>query len=201
VTRLPGPRELRASDADRDLVLAVLADAVADGRLRPDEHADRAAQACAARTLGELAALTADLAPAAAQPIRLETGRSLAAVLTRAYRDGRWVVPPRLAVMALLGEAVLDFRQAVLPAVRVTLDATAIAGQVRLIVPDGVAVQLTGRAAVGTSGSPSAPVPGAGTIEVRALTLAGRVLVVTARRARWQQRLLRRYSPMKSTAL
>jgi hypothetical protein len=199
--RHPGPPDLRASDADRDLVLAMLSEAVADGRLTADEHAERAGQACAARTLGELAALTSDLAPPAGQPIRLDAGRSVSAVLTREYRDGRWVVPSRFAVTALLGEVVLDFRQAVRPAARITIDATAIAGQIRLIVPDGLAVQLAGRAAFGSRGPRSAPIPGAGVIEVRALTLGGRVLVVTPRRPRWQQRLRRRYSPMKSTAL
>ena len=70
------PRDLRASDADRDRVLVLLAEAVSDGRLTMEEHAERVQRACTARTLGELADLTADLAVASAQPVRLEIGRA-----------------------------------------------------------------------------------------------------------------------------
>ncbi|HYB48124.1 MAG TPA: DUF1707 domain-containing protein, partial [Streptosporangiaceae bacterium] len=66
------PRDLRASDADRDRTLALLADAVSDGRLTVEEHAERVQRACTARTLGELAELTADLAVPSAQPVRLD---------------------------------------------------------------------------------------------------------------------------------
>ena len=37
----PSPRDLRASDTDRDRVLAMLSEAMSDGRLTPDEHAER----------------------------------------------------------------------------------------------------------------------------------------------------------------
>ena len=45
-------RDLRASDADRDRVLVLLAEAVSDGRLTMEEHAERVQRACTARTLG-----------------------------------------------------------------------------------------------------------------------------------------------------
>src|ERR1700733_8683781 len=64
------PRDLRASDADRDRVLALLAEAMSDGRLTADEHAERLQRAFSARTLGELAELTTDLAVPSAQPVR-----------------------------------------------------------------------------------------------------------------------------------
>src|SRR6516165_1474477 len=56
----PSPRDLRASDADRDRVLALLGEAMSDGRLSQEEHAERVQRAFSARTLGELAELTAD---------------------------------------------------------------------------------------------------------------------------------------------
>src|SRR5205085_908118 len=55
-------RDLRASDTDRDRVLALLSEAMSDGRLTAEEHAERVQRACSARTLGELAELTTDLA-------------------------------------------------------------------------------------------------------------------------------------------
>lgn len=54
---------MRASDADRDRVLDVLCEAAVAGRLTLDELDERLGAVLAARTLGELAALIADLVP------------------------------------------------------------------------------------------------------------------------------------------
>lgn len=62
--RDPAHAALRASDADRELLHRVLAEAYADGRLDREEHDERSAAVVAARTLGELPALVADLVPA-----------------------------------------------------------------------------------------------------------------------------------------
>lgn len=56
-----GRSRLRASDADRDLVVDTLKAAFVQGRLTQDELGTRAGQALASRTYGELAALTADI--------------------------------------------------------------------------------------------------------------------------------------------
>ncbi|MFD9035434.1 DUF1707 domain-containing protein [Streptomyces sp. NPDC059567] len=69
----PGTPALRISDQDRDRTLAVLAAALAEGRLDPPEHAARAGTAVEARTAAELAALTADLP--ASKPTRAERDR------------------------------------------------------------------------------------------------------------------------------
>ena len=79
-----------------------------------------------------------------AQPIRLDGRRPIAGIFGKERRDGRWVVPERLAVTAIFGEVVLDLREAVLQSQRVTLLATVVGGTVQLIVPDGVAVEVTG---------------------------------------------------------
>ncbi len=52
---------MKASDADRDRVLAVLTENFQAGRLTSDELEDRTGRALSARTLDELDALTADL--------------------------------------------------------------------------------------------------------------------------------------------
>lgn len=54
---------LRASDAEREQTVATLRMHVADGRITMDEFSDRSAAAYDARTLGDLAAVTADLPP------------------------------------------------------------------------------------------------------------------------------------------
>jgi hypothetical protein len=52
---------MRASDADRDAVVAVLRDAYAAGRLTLEEFGERTSAAYAGKTWGELRELTADL--------------------------------------------------------------------------------------------------------------------------------------------
>jgi hypothetical protein len=56
---------LRASDQDRAVVLDVLAEGYADGRLDRHEYDERAEHASSSKTLGELPALIDDLVPAA----------------------------------------------------------------------------------------------------------------------------------------
>ena len=63
------PRDLRASDADREAASARLRLAAVEGRLDPAELEERTAAALAARWCSELAALTADVTPAPVPPV------------------------------------------------------------------------------------------------------------------------------------
>ena len=187
------PRDLRASDADRDRVLALLSDAMSDGRLTQDEHAERVQRAFSARTLGELSELTTDLAVPSAQPVRLDGGRVIAGIFGPARRDGRWVVPENLTVTAMFGEVEIDFTQAILQTSRVQLYATVFGGRLRLIVPDGVSVIVSGHMVLGRKrgGTPAPAGPGSPVIEVKALVLGGELSVRTPPKPR-RFRLLRR---------
>jgi len=180
------PRDLRASDADRDRVLALLAEAMSDGRITAEEHADRVQRAFSARTLGELAALTTDLAVASAQPVRLDGGRVIAGVFGPARRDGRWVVPENLTVTAMFGEVEVDFTQAILQVSRVQVYATVFGGRLRLIVPDGVSVVVSGHMVLGRrrGGTPPPTSPSTPVIEVKALVLGGELTVRTPPKSR-----------------
>jgi hypothetical protein len=193
VTSRPAPRDLRASDADRDQVIELLGQAAADGRLSLDEHAERAGRAHEARTLGELATLTADLVTPAAQPIRLDGRRAVTGVFGREQRDGRWVVPASFPVTAVCGEVVLDLRGALLQAQRTVIYATVLAGHLELIVPEGVAVQVTGRSVLSrrVHRGPRPPGPaelpaGAPVIEVRSMTVGGTIRTTAPRKPRWR---------------
>jgi Domain of unknown function (DUF1707)/Cell wall-active antibiotics response 4TMS YvqF len=180
------PRDLRASDADRDRVLALLAEAMSDGRITAEEHAERVQRAFSARTLGDLAALTADLAVASAQPVRLDGGRVIAGVFGPARRDGRWVVPENLTVTAMFGEVEVDFTQAILQVSRVQVYATVFGGRLRLIVPDGVSVVVSGHMVLGRrrGGTPPPASPNMPVIEVKALVLGGELTVRTPPKSR-----------------
>lgn len=59
--RDPAVASMRASDADRDIVLRALGEAYADGRLDREEFDERVARVTGAKTLGELPALLVDL--------------------------------------------------------------------------------------------------------------------------------------------
>ncbi len=172
----------------------MLAAALGDGRLTQDEHSERMAAALSARTLGELAGLTSDLAPPAQQPVRLDDGKVVAAVFGTEERHGRWVVPPVVTCSAVCGEAVLDLREAMLQDRHVVLNVYAFFGRVRLIVPAGVEVAMNGTEVIGRQRGAtvkwvpsSADVP---VVEVRGLVVMSEVLVRTPPRPRrW---LLRR---------
>jgi hypothetical protein len=73
-----GQGYLRASTADRDSTLEVLKAGYAEGRLSKEEYEARAEQAFTARTLGDLARVTADLPDGspAAPPLRSAPART-----------------------------------------------------------------------------------------------------------------------------
>jgi hypothetical protein len=183
--------ELRASDADRERVAAVLGEAFADGRLTADEHADRTARAYAARTLGELTGLTGDLGPREAQPILVDD-RPVSVLFGRVRRDGRWVVPGKLPLFALFGTVELDLREAVLQRRHIVVESLVLGGRIRLLVPDGVRVDVTGRTILSTRDLRARPVPDGPTIEVGGTLLFGSVRVRAPKRtlrARFRGRL------------
>jgi hypothetical protein len=75
---LPSPA-LRASDAEREAVIARLTDATAQGRLTLAEFSDRAGRAYAATTRAELQPLLADL-PSGAAPGTAVVGATIGIV-------------------------------------------------------------------------------------------------------------------------
>lgn len=196
VTYRTAPRDLRAADSDRERVITLLGDALADGRLTAAEHSARVERACQARTLGELAVLTTDLVGSADQPIRLDSRRAVTGLFGRDSRSGRWVVPESLPVVAIFGEVELDLREALLQSDRIVVHATLVLGTLHLVLPDGVDVVTTGTAVLtrkvtrtvrpqGGRGPASAPA-GADqpVIEVRTAGIGGTIRVTAPKRPR-----------------
>ncbi|MFF5260703.1 DUF1707 domain-containing protein [Actinomadura viridis] len=172
--RVPPVRDLRASDADRERVVSVLGEALADGRLTIEEHSERTSHAYAARTLGELTGLTRDLSPEEAQPILVDD-RPVSAFFGRMRREGRWVVPVKLPLLALFGTVELDLREAVLQRRHIVLDSVVIGGRVRLVVPDGVQVNVTGRTILSTRELRTRPAHDGPTIEIGGTLILGSI--------------------------
>ncbi|WP_308286881.1 DUF1707 SHOCT-like domain-containing protein [Actinomadura parmotrematis] len=167
-------RDLRASDADRERVVTVLGEALADGRLTLDEHGERSTAALSARTLGELTGLTADLGPEESQPILVDD-RPVSVLFGRTRREGRWVVPVKLPLLALFGTVELDLREAVLQRRHIVLDTMIVGGRVRLLVPDGVRVDVTGRSMLSTRELRHRPATDGPTVEISGTFLLGSV--------------------------
>lgn len=147
--------DLRASDADRDAVASRLGDALAEGRLSPEEHAERLDQLYATKTYAELEPLLSDLpghengqepkisllkdespadAPARPSP-------SIVAIFGGAERKGRWLADPHTSVTTVFGGVELDYRQAVLTQREVVVDVWCVFGGIHVTVPPGVRVE------------------------------------------------------------
>ena len=125
---------MRASDADRERVVNVLRAAAADGRLAPEEFSQRARAAWSARTFGELALLTADLAERAQDVIRIgQRGGSV-------RRAGRWVVPRRLELRSSWCDVMLDFTGAVIGHDTLRIDVNMRGGSLILVARTGIVV-------------------------------------------------------------
>jgi hypothetical protein len=146
---------MRASDSDRDRVADQLREALAEGRLTAEEHAERLDAVYRAKTYAELAPIVHDLpatggvrppevaAPQVAGdylPAPQSGTPNIVAVFSGAERRGRWLVEPQTNVVSVFGGVDLDLRQAVLSRREVTINVVAIMGGVALTVPPGVRV-------------------------------------------------------------
>ena len=137
-----------------------------------DELKERLTTVYAARTLGELAQVTADLLPPEEQPLNLD-GRPVSAIFKKEQRGGRWVVPAELSVTAMFGTTKLDLRDAILQNRRIVINATLVFGGLEIHVPEGLEViRVTKDKTVRLTKGPSEP--GAPVVEVRTTQLPRR---------------------------
>jgi hypothetical protein len=154
---VPAP-VIRASDGDRDAVAARLNEAVGDGRLTLQEFGERLDRAYAARTRGALVPLTADL-PAIGPgrgPGRLR--RVMLGIFWDSRRAGPHALEDEITAIALFGDVVIDLRGAKATSKEITIRAYALLNDVDVIVPAGIAVELSGVAVVGDNRNMTGPV-------------------------------------------
>jgi hypothetical protein len=188
-----GSASLRASDADRDQVAALLGAAYAEGRLTHDEHDERLGQVLAARTFDDLIPLTADLVPLDPAPATVTsttpqfvvgTGAiaevdKMVAVFGSVERKGRWRVRAHSQITAVFGGVDLDLREADFDAPVVELNLQTCFGGVDIKVPAGITVRsetvnIFGGTDVRNLGE---PVPGAPTLVLKGTVFFGGVEV------------------------
>ncbi|MBT2450458.1 DUF1707 and DUF2154 domain-containing protein [Streptomyces sp. ISL-43] len=190
----PAPAaELRASDADRDRIAQILADALAEGRLTSQEHSERLGSLYALKTVGELDVLVRDLpapggapgrepayaAGAAAGPPAGAPGESIVAVCSSSSRKGRWRPGANTRAVSVLGDITIDLTQAVFEQQVTEINVTCVLGNVEILVPENVTLRGYGSGVLGNvevhgegrgESDPHAPV-----VIVRGFALLGNV--------------------------
>jgi Domain of unknown function (DUF1707)/Cell wall-active antibiotics response 4TMS YvqF len=175
----PVASQVRASDTERNQTIEVLAAAAAEGRLSLEEYSERSEAALAARTVGDLSGMTADLPAHSPASAVGAAPAEITAVLGNESRKGPWVVPAHLTVRSVLGDCHLEMQQAVIRQHVTTIDATVRFGAMTIFVPDGLDVRLTGRAVLGAKSSElnGEPRPGAPVIVVHCNVFCGSINV------------------------
>jgi hypothetical protein len=176
--------ELRVSDADREATVVRLREAGGEGRLTLEELAERVEAADAARTRGELDALTADLPESpgrATAPLDVpgKERRWIVAIMGGETRKGRWRPARRTNAVAVMGGIDIDLREAEL-ADGAEILAVPVMGAVSIVVPEGVSVEMSGFALMGGNSGPDdrvLPLPNSPVVRVRAFSLMGGVVV------------------------
>ncbi|WP_210580653.1 DUF1707 domain-containing protein [Streptomyces sp. GESEQ-4] len=193
--------ELRASHADRDRVVDVLRIAAGEGLLNADELDERLEAALSARTLSELAALTADLPPVSATAGAIVAEVKDVVRIEQVFsgtieRVGRWVVPRRLELAVTYCDVTLDFTDAVITHDTLQIDVAMAGKTLKLITRPGIeidtdALQLV-HCKLKNRRSPTTPdTPVTLRVELVGQKAHGRVVVRPPRRT-FTQWLLRR---------
>ncbi|MCT9929452.1 DUF1707 domain-containing protein [Planotetraspora sp. A-T 1434] len=193
------PGGMRASDAERESVVERLREASVEGRLTLAELTERTEAAYLAQTHAELAQITADLPggapaaapqPAAPQPVapamRGGVRKWIVAVMGDTVRKGKWRIDEEIGAVCVMGDVTLDLRQAEVRTNQVDIVATCVMGNIKIIVPDGVDVELTGMAIMGDKKVQVVEAPSghnAPVVRVRAYVVMGDVKVIGDSRA------------------
>lgn len=180
--------EIRASDAEREYVVDVLRGHCSEGRIDLDEFSERINRVYAARTIGELSAITSDLPVPVSYSTMATTGsdtsrtrkavRWTVAVMSGAVRKGRWRVEGETTVIAFMGGANIDLRDAEIHGDEITIRCIAVMGGIEVIVPEGIAVHVSGIPFMGGFEDKTADVPvlpGSPVVKITGLALMGGV--------------------------
>lgn len=180
----PVPRVSAVTDRDRERAAELLQQACGEGRLTLEEFSDRVAAAWAARDAGELEQATGGItAPLVGTP---SSRKTMVNLLGDEKRVGRWRLPRRLRVFSLIGDWVLDLRGALVSEDAVAdgvveITHVSLLGDVRVIVPEGVEVELGGTGVlIGDRKLELAAVPlrpGTPRVKLRVFGLIGDVIV------------------------
>jgi hypothetical protein len=190
------PSALRISDAERHQVAEILREAAGEGRIDLDELDQRLEATYAARTYADLVPITFDLPahrPAAhpAPPPQPRPSPAVVpgpdrehhvAILSGLGRKGVWTVPQRMSVLAMMGGADLDLREASFAAQEVVITVNAFMGGAQITVGPHTNVVMEGLGIMGGYSGPDGRTPAdldasSPTVRVRGVAIWGGVSV------------------------
>lgn len=192
------PTSLVTLRDSRERAIARLSDAFAHDHLDLEEFERRLGIAHRTDSIAELTVLTQDLVAApevapsaepapgttrALVPGRQKEQQTLAAIIGGTSRKGHWTPPRRLRVIAVMGGAELDFREAAFAPGVTEVHITAVMGGVQIIVPPQLAVEMEGLAIMGgfehSERAPVQPDPDRPVLRVSGVAVWGGVHIET----------------------
>jgi hypothetical protein len=200
------PTESQAALRDaREDAIARLSDAFAHDFIDVEEFERRLTIVHRAETTAEIGGTVADfvdpragstlpalasqaaLVPVPLAPIAISDSArevdTVMAVLGGVERHGHWTVPRNLKCKAVLGGIVLDLREAAFPRGVTEIEVKAVLGGAQIIVPPGLAVEVSGSAILGgvdhVDRMPAHPDPDRPVLRVRGFAVLGGVAVQT----------------------
>ncbi|HXI60547.1 MAG TPA: DUF1707 domain-containing protein [Polyangia bacterium] len=178
----------------RDRVIAQLSEHFAHDVLDVDEFERRVTVAHTSPSLGEIENLLADLPATAAAIVpapqdkprpalvpasEVRQEQTVLAIMGGVDRRGSWTMPRRLRVVAMMGGAHLDLREARFPPGPVEIEVFSLMGGTEIIVPPGLAVETHGTAIMGgfqeINRAPAQPDPDAPLLRVHGFVMMGGV--------------------------
>lgn len=167
------------TDQQRETTVARLTTHTGAGHLTLAEFDERARASYQAASAAELARVTADL-PALDGPrvARRQPRRWVVSLMGGSTVAGRWRLSGKLTSISVMGGSDLDLRNAELDGDEVTITSVSLMGGDDIYVPEGVDVELSGFALMGSDdehGGPAAPRAGGPVIRIRSFSLMGGV--------------------------
>jgi hypothetical protein len=144
---------------ERESAIAQLSAAFARDVMTVEEYERRVTEVYRVTTPAALAELVSDLPgarpPAATQPpIRpaeraVEASPVIFSLFSNVTRAGRIIIPPRLNIQSIFGNVELDLRDAEFRVGVTDIEASAVFGNVEVLLPEGVSVENHGNAFLG----------------------------------------------------
>lgn len=170
-------------DAERRAAQSRLEVAVGEGRLTLEEFTERVGQVWSATVATEVQRTLDDL-PVPVVGSTASARSTLVSVIGDVRRRGRWSLRRRTTAWLLIGDVELDLRGAVITDDEIAIDVFSVIGDVEVVAPDGVEVELGGFSVLGDHRLDLAPVPrvpGSPLVRVRVFSLIGDAKVRSAR--------------------
>ncbi|MEV6303525.1 DUF1707 domain-containing protein [Actinoplanes sp. NPDC051861] len=162
------PVPARPSDGDRERVAELLQQACGEGRLTLEEFSVRVGAVWSAESESELALVTRDIAPT---PVvgSARTVEKIVTVFSQTKRRGRWRLRSRrLGTYTVFGSTKIDLRDVATAEDVIEINGCCVFGELKIIVPQGVEVEVTGVVALSSQETRLAAVPRLpGTPEIR----------------------------------